>query len=266
MYNPSGGSNLPNRGAVEHILQEIYGLLFPGFREDTAWDKKQLYLLTGERVYALAGNLVREIRKCLAFELRESGQKNLGGCSAAAEMLVMSFLDELPHLRATLSRDLEAAFNGDPAARSREEVIIAYPGFDAITTHRIAHFFWKKGTPLIPRVMSEIIHSRTGIDIHPGAEIGEGFFIDHGTGVVIGETTVIGRNVKIYQGVTLGALSVSKDKAGKKRHPTIEDGVTIYANATILGGETVVGEGSLIGASVWLVKSVPAASKVYNGY
>jgi serine O-acetyltransferase len=160
--------------------------------------------------------------------------------------------------------DVEAAVAGDPAANSENEVILAYPSLAAISTHRVAHFLYERDVPLLPRIMSEYVHHRTGIDIHPGAKIGRSFFIDHGTGVVIGETTQIGDRVKLYQGVTLGALSVSRDMRGKKRHPTIEDDVTIYAGATILGGDTVIGRGSVIGGNVWLVRSVPPYSKVYN--
>jgi serine O-acetyltransferase len=176
---------------------------------------------------------------------------------------VDEFFEELPKIRVILSKDLEAAVRGDPAAMSADEVILSYPGFQAITVHRIAHFFWSRQVPLIPRIMSEHIHRRTGIDIHPGAQIGESFFIDHGTGIVIGETTIIGKNVKLYQGVTLGAYSVKKEESGQKRHPTIEDGVTIYANATILGGDTVIGRGSVIGGSVWITQSVPPGSNMY---
>lgn len=160
--------------------------------------------------------------------------------------------------------DVEAAFQGDPAAKSSEDVILSYPGLQAITVYRIAHYLHKNGVPVIPRIMSEYIHSRTGIDINPGAEIGESFFIDHGTGVVIGESTVIGKNVKIYQGVTLGALSVKKELMNKKRHPTIEDNVTIYANATILGGQTVIGKNSVIGGNTWVTKSVPEGTTLTN--
>jgi serine O-acetyltransferase len=163
-----------------------------------------------------------------------------------------------------LATDLNAAFDGDPAAKSAAEVILSYPGFEAIMVHRIAHFFWTREVPLIPRIMSELVHGATGIDIHPGAEIGESFFIDHGTGVVIGETCVIGCNVKLYQGVTLGALSVKKDEANRKRHPTIEDDVTIYSGATILGGDTVIGRGSTIGGNVWITEPVPAGAMVYT--
>jgi serine O-acetyltransferase len=176
---------------------------------------------------------------------------------------VDDFFESLPEIRRVLLTDVYAACKGDPAAKSVEEVIVSYPGVDAITVHRLAAFFWKRDVPLIPRMMSEIAHGRTGIDIHPGAAIGESFFIDHGTGVVIGGTTVIGKNVKIYQGVTLGSLSVKKSEANKKRHPTIEDDVTIYAGATILGGETVIGKGCVIGGNVWITESVPSETMVF---
>ena len=157
-----------------------------------------------------------------------------------------------------MALDVKAGNLGDPAAKSDEEIILSYPGLEAILVHRIAHFLFKCGVPLIPRIMSEHVHGKTGIDIHPGATIGESFFMDHGTGIVIGETCIIGNNVKIYQGVTLGALSVKKNLQNKKRHPTIEDNVTIYANATILGGDTVIGKNSIIGGNTWVTKSVPA--------
>ena len=174
------------------------------------------------------------------------------------------FFDSLEQIHFVLINDLETIVNFDPAAKSKEEVLIAYPGFFAITSYRIANIFWKLNIPIVPRIITEYVHSKTGIDIHPGAEIGENFFIDHGTGIVIGETTKIGYNVKIYQGVTLGALSVSKDNASDKRHPTIENNVTIYANATILGGNTTIGVSSVIGGNVWLTHSVPENSLVYH--
>ena len=181
-----------------------------------------------------------------------------------------AFLDSFPEIRRLTETDVQAAYEGDPAATSTMEVVMAYPGLYAVTTHRIAHELYKLHVPIIPRVMSELAHSKTGIDIHPGATIGEGFFIDHGTGVVIGETTVIGRNVKLYQGVTLGALSFPKDPEtgvlmkGHKRHPNIEDDVVIYSGATILGGDTTIGHDSEIGGNVWLIESVPPCSRVYN--
>jgi serine O-acetyltransferase len=184
------------------------------------------------------------------------------GLKVEAAKKAESFFDELPEIARLLDTDAQAAFQGDPAAYSREEVIITYPGFYAVCIYRFAHALQLQKIPLIPRLMSEYAHEKTGIDIHPGAKIGESFFIDHGTGVVIGETAIIGKNVKIYQGVTLGALSVKKKLQSIKRHPTIDDDVVIYANATILGGETVVGKGSMIGGNVWLTESVRPGSIV----
>ena len=189
---------------------------------------------------------------------------------ADARKIVDSFARRLPDVRKVLETDVQAAYEGDPAATSRMEVVMAYPGMYAVTVHRLAHELYVLKVPVLPRLMTEIAHSRTGIDIHPGATIGEGFFIDHGTGVVIGETTVIGRNVKLYQGVTLGALSFPKDEKtgmlmkGHKRHPNVEDNVVIYAGATILGGDTTIGHDSEIGGNVWLMQSIPPHSRVYN--
>lgn len=186
-----------------------------------------------------------------------------------AKEIVDEFVAALPEVRRLVDTDVQAAYDGDPAATSRMEVVMAYPGLYAVTIHRLAHVLYKLKVPIIPRVMSELAHSKTGIDIHPGATIGERFFIDHGTGVVIGETTVIGRNVRLYQGVTLGGLSFEKDSTGAlvkglKRHPNIEDNVVIYANATILGGDTTIGHDSEIGGNVWIKESVPPYSRVYN--
>ena len=186
-----------------------------------------------------------------------------------AKEIVDEFVAALPDVRRLVDTDVQAAYDGDPAATSRMEVVMAYPGLYAVTIHRLAHVLYKLKVPIIPRVMSELAHSKTGIDIHPGATIGERFFIDHGTGVVIGETTIIGRNVRLYQGVTLGGLSFDKDANGAlvkglKRHPNIEDNVVIYANATILGGDTTIGHDSEIGGNVWIKESVPPYSRVYN--
>ena len=187
-----------------------------------------------------------------------------------ARKIVETFAQRLPDVKRVLETDVQAAYEGDPAATSRMEVVMAYPGMYAVTVHRLAHELYRLKVPILPRVLSEIAHSKTGIDIHPGATIGEGFFIDHGTGVVIGETTVIGRNVKLYQGVTLGALSFPKDETtgmlmkGHKRHPNVEDNVVIYAGATILGGDTTIGHDSEIGGNVWLMDSIPPFSRVYN--
>jgi serine O-acetyltransferase len=190
-------------------------------------------------------------------------------CDKIAGDAAISLINAIPEVREYLLSDIVAAYRGDPAAQSYDEVVMSYPCIEAIATHRIAHELYKKDIPLIPRVMSERAHSRTGIDIHPGATIGKYFFIDHGTGVVIGETTTIGENVKLYQGVTLGALSFPLDENGNpikgvKRHPDIQDDVIIYSGATILGGETVIGKGSVIGGSVWITHSVPPGSKIYN--
>jgi len=265
MINHSGSVNLPGRESIDKIVRGIEDLLFPGFLENLNTDKDALNILTAQKINFLSLALRGEAEKSLAFSVR-LGELSCGheGCRAVAAMIIEEFFEELPKIRIILSKDLEAAVRGDPAAMSADEVILSYPGFQAIVVHRIAHFFWTRQVPLIPRMMSELLHRRTGIDIHPGAEIGESFFIDHGTGIVFGETTVIGKNVKIYQGVTLGALSVKKGESGKKRHPTIEDNVTIYANATILGGETVIGHDSIIGGNVWITQSVPPGSKIYN--
>ena len=265
MVNHSGDLNLPGRESIDSIVRGIEDLLFPGFLENLNTDMQALQKITSEKINALSQALVNEAEKSLAFSVR-LGDLSCGnkGCRAVAALVVDDFFEELPKIRIILSKDLEAAVRGDPAAMSADEVILSYPGFQAIVVHRIAHFFWTRQVPLIPRMMSELVHRRTGIDIHPGARIDESFFIDHGTGVVFGETTIIGKNVKIYQGVTLGALSVKKGECGYKRHPTIEDDVTIYANATILGGDTVIGKGSVIGGSVWITQSVSPYSKVYN--
>jgi serine O-acetyltransferase len=189
-----------------------------------------------------------------------------GNLEEQARAIALRFLEAIPEMRAHLLEDASAAMEGDPAAQSLVEVVMTYPSIRAIAAYRAAHFLHEEGVPLIPRMMTEVLHGRTGIDIHPGAQISPGLFIDHGTGVVIGETTVIGNRVKIYQGVTLGALSVKRDESGAwadgQRHPTIEDGVTIYAGATILGGGTIIGENAIIGGNVWITRSVPAHTKV----
>jgi serine O-acetyltransferase len=264
LVNHAGGDNLPSRESVQDILMGLNQLIFPGFRESEGLDHDNLKFITGEKVYHLSRELIREIEKSISFFSRR-GTFSCGNqsCHAVAELIVEDFFEELPKIRSALALDMEAAFRGDPAAKSTEEVILSYPGFEAIVVHRLAHFFWTRQIPIIPRIMSELIHSATGIDIHPGAVIGDYFFIDHGTGVVIGETTVIGQNVKVYQGVTLGALSVKKELADKKRHPTIEDDVTIYSGATILGGETVIGRGATIGGNVWITEPVPPGARVY---
>jgi len=261
--NHSNGPNLPSREAVVGALRDVVTLVFPGFREDEDIDDTNIQYVAGELAHRAAKVLVKETMRGLEYKYRASGSH---GCPAAchieAKELVDDFFSSLPGIREVVMEDVDAAFRGDPAAKTVEEVILAYPGLEAVVVHRIASFFWKAGLPLLPRMMSEHVHSKTGIDIHPGATIGRRFFIDHGTGVVVGETAIIGDDVKLYQGVTLGALSVQKSAGDRKRHPTIEDGVTIYSGATILGGSTVVGKGSVIGGNVWLTVSVPPYSRV----
>lgn len=254
------GSSLPSRDVIIDIVRDIEALLFPGFFRDESLSRANLRYLTGSRLVRVYESLVAEVRSNLLFDRAGAGNGDAGQDLSALEEdacdIVDHFFRALPQLREVLSTDVEALLEGDPAARSKEEIILSYPGLRAIAVHRVAHFLWTHGVRLIARMMSEYIHSRTGIDIHPGAQIGRYFHIDHGTGVVIGETTVIGEHVKIYQGVSLGALSVRKELREEKRHPTIEDRVTIYAGATILGGETVIGHDAVIGGNVWLVKSV----------
>jgi len=282
-YNELGGINhlegadLPSRESVIEILKELTALIFPGFHEEELLTRDSLRYTIGERLARIARNLTRETERSLCYRERLHSYRNSKQngfrehfCTeecregwAIAEDIVLRFLQTLPKIRALVSTDVEAAYRGDPAAKDLADVVLSYPGLEAIMVHRIAFELWTLSVPLIPRMMSEYIHGKTGIDIHPGASIGESFFIDHGTGVVIGETAIIGANVKIYQGVTIGALSIRKEEADKKRHPTIEDGVTIYAGATILGGKTVIGANSVIGGNVWITGSVPAGCKLY---
>lgn len=252
--NHAGGANLPSMEAVDALLDDLKNLVFPGFYETLEVDDPAVIpYSTAEHVFRVTKGLVMEIRKAAVFTKAHE---------IDAEAVVFRLLKTIPAIREQMQDDVAAMLDGDPAARSAEEVILAYPGVEAIVVHRLAHVLYDQNVPLIPRMMSELIHRKTGIDIHPGATIGRRFSIDHGTGVVVGETCVIGDDVKLYQGVTLGALSVKKDKASKKRHPTIEDHVTIYAGATILGGETVIGRHSTIGGNVWLTQSVAAGSIV----
>lgn len=268
-YDTRGGINLgdvqnfPNRASVVSVLKDIENIVFPGFGEDFCLDRETLRFVTGERVHRIVRNLTIEVTKSIQY-ICTIANRDGSGCYKYAEQIVFALIDEIPEIRRIVFTDAKAALEGDPAARSIEEVLLSYPGLAALLVHRVAYFLYQKGVPIIPRIMSEYIHGQTGIDIHPGATIGEECFIDHGTGVVIGETCVIGSRVKIYQGVTLGALSVKKNMADKKRHPTIENGVTIYAGATILGGETVIGEGSVIGGNTWITQSVAPGSRIYN--
>jgi serine O-acetyltransferase len=256
--NHVGGISLPSRLAVAEIILDIEELCFPGFIKDTHLTEENIELVTGSRVAKLA----LALREQIALALAAQTAKSVEDMREDASELALAFLASIPDLRAALGLDVQALLDGDPAARAKEEIILAYPGVRAIAVHRVAHHFWSAGVRLLARMMSEDVHGRTGIDIHPGARIGKSFYIDHGTGVVVGETTVIGDHVKIYQGASLGALSVARRMQDQKRHPTIEDHVTIYAGATILGGDTVVGHHSVVGGNAWLVESVPPYSIV----
>jgi serine O-acetyltransferase len=259
---------LPSREAIVEILSAVLDLMYPGYfgRQDLNADNLSTHV--EQMAAALVPKLEREMEHCLCYgREREAVPPAFGECAPRAHELADIFLRRLPEIRALLIRDVQAAFDGDPAALNLDEIILAYPGVLAVSVYRIAHALYDLGVPMMARIMTEWAHSKTGCDIHPGATIGPAFFIDHATGVVIGETTHIGEGVKIYQGVTLGALSLPRDSSGhiirgKKRHPTVEDGATLYANATVLGGQTVVGAHSVIGGSVFLTFSVPPRSRV----
>jgi serine O-acetyltransferase len=255
---------LPNRLAVIEALNHLKPAIFMGFYATRPLTRGNLRYSISEHLHPASELLVEQIGRAIQYE-QMCGRATVAHDPDWAESVVMRLFDKLPELRALLNEDVIAAYEGDPAAQSVEEVIFSYPVIQAITTHRIAHELYKEDVPMIPRILSEHAHGKTGIDIHPGAQIGHSFFIDHGTGTVIGETSIIGNHVKLYQSVTLGALSPRRTEAAvhrhRKRHPTIEDNVTIYSGATILG-DTVIGQGSVIGGNVWLVESVPPRSKV----
>ena len=262
--NHLDGENLPSRNRVDSILKILIEIIFPGYFEHQTLDKHSLPFVTSRKVAIVLESMTEEILKSLCWSKNYKRQDiKHEQCLGIALAVAQDLLDYIPLLRKELKDDVLAIFDGDPAAKNEPEVILSYPGFKSITVYRVANFLYKRDIPMIPRLMSEIVNSETGIDIHPGATIGRRFCIDHGTGVVIGETSVIGENVKLYQGVTIGALSVSKAQCDQKRHPTIENNVTIYARTTILGGKTVIGSGSIIGGNVWLTSSVPPNSKVY---
>jgi serine O-acetyltransferase len=259
---PGDRPRLPAREAIDSALDHIRRVLFPGYYADEALPRASRRFRVGTWLCRLFEEFARITARALAHDRPDHPESAV---RAEARALTERFLSELPDLRRRLRMDAEAAFHGDPAARSVEEVILTYPGFHAITVHRIAHWLHEAAVPFVPRALAETAHTRTGIDIHPGARIGARFFIDHGTGVVIGETTEIGDDVKLYQGVTLGALSVDRALAGAKRHPTLHDGVVIYAGATVLGGDTVIGRGAVIGGNVWLTHSVAPYTRVMEG-
>lgn len=259
---------LPDREVIIQISYQLRQLIFPGYFNRHACRDEILEFHVGQLMVNIHEDLAEQVVLALSLQAhQEQNQKNV--CQSAniqksASEISYALLERIPMIRSFLASDVEAAFYGDPAATGKDEIIFSYPGILAISIHRIAHELHLMGVPLIPRILSEYAHSITGIDIHPGAKIGKYFFIDHGTGVVIGETTTIGDNVKIYQGVTLGALSTRGGQSlrGAKRHPTIEDNVTIYSGSSILGGETVIGKGSVIGSNAFVTKSVEPGTKV----
>jgi serine O-acetyltransferase len=255
--NHLDGKNLPSKRAIALITSDLLRLLFPGFFDEKLVHSSELGAATATLLASVLASLEAEVSKSLEYNPPPELPKK--GLRPIAHTLTVEFLASLPRIRELLQTDTEAAYNGDPAALSKEEVIVAYPFIEAIAVQRLAHELYLKNIPLIPRMMTEWAHARTGIDLHPGAQIGSHFFVDHGTGTVIGETSIIGSHVKMYQGVGLVArsLAAGQQLRGQKRHPTLEDRVTIYAGATIMGGDTVVGEGSTIGANVFLTASVP---------
>jgi len=264
-----GHCPLPNYEAVAEILEDLKEIIYPGYRRREGLHLGNVTYHVGDLIDGLHDKLTTQIGRALRHDARASGVEIDIDCDfeALGQVKAIEFLERIPHLRQMLALDVQAAYDGDPAVSNLDEIIFCYPGLEAITVYRLAHELYGLEVPLIPRMMTEWAHSKTGIDIHPGATIGRYFFIDHGTGVVIGQTCEIGERVKLYQGVTLGALSFPTDSDGNlvrgtKRHPTIEDGVVIYANATVLGGMTVVGHDSVIGSSVWLTRSVEPRSTV----
>lgn len=256
-------ANQPDKRVITDILSKLHQIIFPGFFKPSTYKSYTVKSTVSMLVEDVLYNIKRQIAITLKYD---SVFVDSSRCEveSEAQRIAVEFFKKIPMLREYIEADVEAAFDGDPAAYNKEEIVVSYPGFYAITVNRIAHELHLLGVPLIPRIMTEHAHSLTGIDIHPGATIGKYFFIDHGTGIVIGETTVIGDNVKIYQGVTLGALSTRGGQKLKsvKRHPTIEDNVTIYSGATILGGETVIGRDVVIGGNTFITSSVPAGTRV----
>lgn len=259
LFMPKSGRRLPNRSVIIDIVRDLKSIIFPGyFSTDTSATVFPEYYV-GHRLNDIYDRLKNQIEIALLYHGEEPEE-----AATHADRTTCGFFKQLPEIQRLLLTDVQAGFDGDPAAKSKEEIIFSYPGLFAIYVYRLAHVLYKEEIPFIPRVMSEYAHGRTGIDINPGATIGEYFFIDHGTGVVVGETTEIGNNVKLYQGVTLGALStrMGQQLANVKRHPTIRDNVTIYSNSTVLGGETVVGENTIIGGNTFITESIPANTKV----
>ena len=261
------GRDLPSKKVVIEVLEDLFVVLFPGYLGDSEITKANIRYHLGTKLTTVYTRLTDEVEKSLKYICRKISECPQDVCQKRAHVVVRELLEKLPQIRSELSGDIQAAYSGDPAAVSNEEVILSYPCVLAITTYRIAHELYQSGVPLIPRIMSEHMHSLTGIDIHPGAKIGKNFFIDHGTGVVIGETAEIGDNVKLYQGVTLGALSFPKDEKGniikgRKRHPTVGNNVVIYSGATLLGEETVIGDNVVVGGNVWLTGPISSGTRI----
>ena len=264
--NHVDGLNLPTMDSIIDITKDFFRVIFPGFIDNEAVTTSSAQFYVGSVIERLYDKLVEQLTRALRYQCTLNNCEECE-CEWYAKKATVKILESLPEVRRLLKLDVEAAYDGDPAAKSFDEIIVSYPYIKAITVQRLAHILYIEEIPLIPRMMGEWSHKETGIDIHPGAKIGESFFIDHGTGVVIGETTEIGNNVKIYQGVTLGALSFPKDEKGKlmkgvKRHPTLKDNVTVYANATILGGETIIGKKAVIGGNTWVTSSVEESTIV----
>jgi serine O-acetyltransferase len=256
-----GDKTLPDEKSIESIIHEARWVIFPGYFGDESLSETETGVFEEGRLIKIYATLKKQIKLAMLYKCKCT-------CECEAESLsaqyAKEFIEALPGIQEMMFKDVEAGFSGDPAANSKGEIIVSYPGLFAILVYRLAHVLYKQKVPILPRMMTEYAHGKTGIDINSGAEIGEYFFIDHGTGVVVGETTVIGNNVKLYQGVTLGALSTRKGQAlsGVKRHPTIEDGVTIYSGSSILGGDTVIGRGSIVGGNAFITKSIPPYTKV----
>jgi serine O-acetyltransferase len=267
-HQPSFGSPMPSVELLSEIVERLRSVLFPGFFKESFITPQNMAYFVGSKLEKVRRELIQQVERGFCFACDKDENSCSADCEVRAETLCNEFLQTLPRIRHMLATDVQAAFAGDPAAKNPGETIFCYPSIRAVTNHRIAHELYLLGVPLIPRIISEMAHSSTGIDIHPGATIGESFFIDHGTGTVIGETCIIGKNVRLYQGVTLGAKSFPKGENGHlvkgiARHPIVEDNATIYSGATILGRITI-GEGAVIGGNVWVVDDVAPGSKVYR--
>ncbi|RZW24661.1 MAG: serine acetyltransferase [Desulfobulbaceae bacterium] len=264
-YDHISPVSIPSHKAVINIIKQARRILFPGYFTSASLHASNLEYYIGKETTELYDKLSEQITMAIRHDCRRQ-ERPCTNCEQRASELAYRFITTLPGIASTLAHDIRATLEGDPASKSPDEVIFSYPGLLAITVYRLAHELYKLEVPIVPRIMTEWAHGETGIDINPGAQIGPGLCIDHGTGVVIGETTIIGKNVRLYQGVTLGALSLPKDAVEvlrhKKRHPTLEDDVIVYSNTTILGGDTIIGAGSVIGGNIWLTESVSTGTKV----